>query len=677
MELCCADTLESLYSTRPKPSKSPTILEAVVHPSFGRYARKCSRALLCAAALFAAGCHHNSYDSGYGIGWVTLSGTPGDFTSYVVNVNSVALTGKANGVITAVYAAEIVDFTKLNDISELWSAASIPNDTYSAATIVLDYTNANISVMVNGVPTKANVVDTTGKPVTTQTVNITFDSAYQPVIQPTYASRSAIRLALNFDISASNVVNMATSPPTVTIKPFMTVATSAPDTKPVRVRGPLINSSIGVGTYTVYVRPFYDEANNLGTLSIFNDPNATVYTLDGTTYTGSKGLTALSKTSAGSTETAAYTTYQPAPTLNASVTAGKFNSIYVSAGSTLEDYYTWGLEGDVIARSGNTLTVRGATLQFNNGVIPYISYVGDVVNTPDAVVLLGPATIVTADDNPTLTHLDYNSVSVGQHIIARGVYTLPASGVTTLDATGTVTNKGSVRLVSTPLWGSLVSSAAGSLVLNLQAIENWPVSIYDFSGNGAAAVTPASYVVNTGSLAIPAGAAAGVPLWIGGTVTPFGSAPPDFNAVAVNAELSVPARLQVDWTSAGTTAPFATLTSAGLTIDLANANYSSGVIRIGSESIDLKSLAASPQIVPAAPIGDSGLPAKFMPSFAIGNLTSTANTTAIAVFNTFSGFVTQAPLSLVAATPALHFVAAGVYNRGTNIFTASSIDVVN
>ncbi len=648
-----------------------------MHPSFGRYARKCSRALLCAAALFAAGCHHNSYDSGYGIGWVTLSGTPGDFTSYVVNVNSVALTGKANGVITAVYAAETVDFTKLNDISELWSAASIPNDTYSAATIVLDYTNANISVMVNGVPTKANVVDTTGKPVTTQTVNITFDSAYQPVIQPTYASSSAIRLALNFDISASNVVNMATSPPTVTIKPFMTVATSAPDTKPVRVRGPLINSSIGVGTYTVYVRPFYDEANNLGTLSIFNDPNATVYTLDGTTYTGSNGLTALSKTSAGSTETAAYTTYQPAPTLNASVTAGKFNSIYVIAGSTLEDYYTWGLEGDVIARSGNTLTVRGATLQFNNGVIPYISYVGDVVNTPDAVVLLGPATIVTADDNATLTNLDYNSVSVGQHIIARGVYTLPASGVTTLDATGTVTNKGSVRLVSTPLWGSLVSSAAGSLVLNLQAIENWPVSIYDFSGNGAAAVTPASYVVNTGSLAIPAGAAAGDPLWIGGTVTPFGSAPPDFNAVAVNAELSVPARLQVDWTSAGTTAPFATLTSAGLTIDLANANYSSGVIRIGSESIDLKSLAASPQIVPAAPIGDSGLPAKFMPSFAIGNLTSTANTTAIAVYNTFPSFVTQVPVSIVAATPALHLVAAGVYNRGTNTFTASSIDVVN
>ena len=47
---------------------------------------------------------------------------------------------------------ETVDFMKLKDISELWSAGSIPNDTYISATIVLDYTAANIAVMVNGVP---------------------------------------------------------------------------------------------------------------------------------------------------------------------------------------------------------------------------------------------------------------------------------------------------------------------------------------------------------------------------------------------------------------------------------------------------------------------------------------------------------------------------------------------
>ena len=399
-----------------------------MHSLFRRYARKSLTALACAAGFIAAGCHHNNLNSGYGIAWVTLSATPGDFTSYIVNVDSVALTGKSYGVVTPVTTVETVDFTKLKDIAELWSAASVPNDTYTSATIVLDYTSANISVMVNGVPQKAKVVDTTGKAVTTQTINITFDPQHQPTIQPTLSSSSAIRLAINFDLSASNVINLGTNPATVTIKPMMTIATAPPDTKQVRVRGPLINSSVGVGSYTVYVRPFFDEYNSLGQLTLFNSAS-TVYQLNGVTYVGTPGITALSQTSAGTTITAAYTNFEPTPTLNAAVTAGKFNATYVVAGSTLEDFYTQGLEGDVIKRTGNTLTLRGATLQLNDGTSSYI-------NTPDAVLLVGPSTIVSAEDSTTMTNLNYNSISVGQHVIARGIYSLPASGVTTLDATG-------------------------------------------------------------------------------------------------------------------------------------------------------------------------------------------------------------------------------------------------
>jgi hypothetical protein len=176
---------------------------------------------------------------------------------------------------------------------------------------------------------------------------------------------------------------------------------------------------------------------------------------------------------------------------------------------------------------------------------------------------------------------------------------------------------------------------------------------------------------------LPAGTATGGPLWVDGISAPFGSAPPDFLATSISAEPSVPARLQVAWTGAGSTAPFATLTATGLTINLADAHYSSGVIHIGSESIDLKSLAATPNIVPQpAPAATSGLPPVFLPSFSIGNL-SAANTTTITEFNSFSGFATQLPKSIIAATPALQFVAMGAYNRAANTFTASSIDVVN
>ena len=44
---------------------------------------------------------------------------------------------------------------------------------------------------------------------------------------------------------------MTTSPPTLTVKPYMSLATTASDSKLIRVRGPLINSSVNVGTYTV------------------------------------------------------------------------------------------------------------------------------------------------------------------------------------------------------------------------------------------------------------------------------------------------------------------------------------------------------------------------------------------------------------------------------------------
>ncbi len=633
---------------------------------FGRFARQLSSALLCAGAVFAAGCHHNNQTSGYGVGWVTLSDSPGDFTSYIVNVDSVTLTGKVSGVITAVATAETVDFTKLKDVSELWSSASIPNDTYTSATITLDYSAANISVMVDGVPVKAKVVNTVAEAVTTQTINITFDPNHPLVITPTYASTNAERVAIDFNLAASNEIYVDTSPPTVVVRPYMTVATSAPDNKPVRVRGPLINSSLGVSTYTVYVRPFFDEVNSLGSLTLFTGAD-TVYTINGSTYKGADGLSVLSQTSAGSTMTEAYTTYEP--TATPSTTAGKFNANYVVAGSTLEDYYTQGLEGDVIARVGNTLTVRGATVQFNNGTSAY--------QNDDSLVLLGPNTIVTPEDTTTLTALNYNSISVGQHIIARGLYSQSALGIVTLDATGSSTNTGSVRLQSTELWGSVLGTGAGTLSMNVETIENWPASVFRFTGNGTGVVTPDNYTIRTTGATVPAGLAAGDPAWIEGISTPFGSAPPNFNAFTINTELSEPARIQVDWdTHGGTTAPFTQLNDQGIRIDLDNPRYVAGVIRIGSESIDLKSLAASPLIVPAPTPPATDLPAVFLPLFGVGGLTA-SDTTTITVFNTFSDYVTQLPKSVVAATPALHFTANGTFNRSNNTFTASRIDVVN
>ena len=634
-------------------------------------------ALLCACAfgLAAAGCHNDNQDSGFGVAWTTLTTTDdaGQFTSYLVTIDSVVMVGALNGEVGAIEVPETVDFTKLTNLSELWATASLPVDTYSQAIITLDYTSAQISVLVNGAPVKVNVVDPTGAAVTTVAVTVNLDPQGGLVLQPTFATSNALRLAFNFDMTASNKVNMTTSPPTVTVEPYMSVATTAADSKLIRVRGPLINSSTSLSTYTVVVRPFFDEVNSLGIDTIFNDAN-TIYTYGGLTYVGAPGITALSQASAGSTITAAFCTFEPTPTPQAGVIAGIFHSVYVVAGSTLEDFFTEGLEGDVIARSGNTLTVRGGTLDANAAeVIQYEDL--------DSQVLLGPATQVTADGVSTFGTLNSNSIAVGQHITARGLYSVNAAGVTVLDSTGSSVDTGSVRLQSTELFGTLNSTASGSLQLNVQNIENYPVSVYNFAGNGVSAAqdpVAANFTVNTGALTLPA-AAPGDPLWIDGYVAPFGTAPPAFTAFSVNAEPAVPATLAVVWTGTGTAAPFATLTPTGLTIDLTNAAFGSGQLRIGADAINLTTLSATPNIVPAVavPAATTGLPL-FNPRFSVGAAANpdVATNTPIMSFITFAAFVTQLNTTFATPTPATQFVARGMYDNTSNTFTASSIDVV-
>jgi hypothetical protein len=667
--------------------------------------------------VFAAGCHHQGNVSFYGIAWVTLTDEPGDFASYVINVDSLTLTRDDGQVFTAIATPETVDFTQLSHVAELWGSATIPDGTYVAATIVLDYTDALIYPLIAGAPHLAAIRDSaTGTVPTTYSITVTFDPEHQLVVTPTYASTSAQLLPIDLNLAVSNRIDLSTDPATVTVNPFVTLGVLPDDGKLIRIRGPLINSSLDVDTYTVYERPFYDEVNNLGTVSIFNSPS-TIFTLNGTTYTGLSGLTAMSKLSAGTTMTAAYTTFQPTFNPNYNSMQGKFNSVYVVAGSTLEDYYTEGIGGMVVARSGNTLSLLNSTLFLNTA---------DTFTFEPAItnVIVGTGTIVTADGNATLPGVDYNSIGVGQQIEARGCYEIPASGVITLDSTGSSSsnnscdaiNTGSIRLLQTEAWGSVVSTSNGSLTMNLQTINNYPYQNLDFAGNGSSTggtPTAASFVVNTGSLTLPAGLAVGDPVWIEGVVPGIGTAPPDFTAFAVNSEASVqapfqapaalpvlqtqlpvPASLQVIWwgSPSGTSSPFLSLSDSGLIVNLYGTNYYSGVIRIGPESIDLKSLPGSPQIVPTT----AAVTNTFAPRYSVGN---PANTTAtvttvtaatatnitsgtatyvnnVDVFSSFPSFVSEVGAMLPSGGLAQQFEATGVYDRATNTFTATSMNLV-
>jgi hypothetical protein len=689
-----------------------------------RSARVFLFAFFGAGAVLSAGCHHQNYgDSGYGIGWVTVSNGTGSnsnnvqFASYVVTIDSITLTDAVGNQYTAIATPEPVDFTRITDIAELWGNATIPADTYVGATITLDYTDAQISVWEQGKAVAATLSEIGGAQITQLSVNVGFDPKNPLVVTNSYSTTNAQRVALDFDLAASNVVDMSNpAVPVVTPAPFFRFSNAAADAKLIRVRGPLVNSNLTTGTYSIYERPFFDETNSIGTLSLFNS-DSTIYTINGTTYVGSAGLDALQQTSAGVTATLAYTNFQVTPSSNNAQgqptgTAGIFHTLYMVGGGSLETNYTENMTGEVIARSGNTLTLTNVILA-GAIVALYQGYFEYLPSTVLAQVTVGPSTVVTAEGNSTLTNLDYNSIAVGQRISAIGT-------VPTFTATNVVLNAvsptpgstaGQVRLLSTSLYGSLNSSTANSLSMNLLAIDEIPVSQFTFTGNGPVAPSPATFAVDTseaGTLPSFPALPQPPPVWIDGLVNSFGAAPPDFLAIPnlyraptpdgsnspVKIETEVPASLQVSWNSTtGTLDPFSTIAAAGIQVNLAAVQTAN--IYVGAETIPLAGLTNPVTIVPNTvanclvvtnlPAGQSQQPCQT--NFAYGPVVVTPSYTTIAIsqiqqFNGFADFVagvrqTYDPTSAGATpVPVVQFSANGYFNRSTNTFTANSIDVV-
>jgi hypothetical protein len=692
-----------------------------------RSTRSLLTALVCAGAFNLAGCHgHDGTDSNYGIGWVTITNLTGNyaapnvhFASYVVTVDTIELTDSVGNTYDVLTTAEPIDLTKLSNVAELWGNADIPVDTYVSATITLDYSNAQISVFVNGVPTAATPELAGDTTLSTIQVVVVFDPNNPLVVTNSLATTTAQRLSLDFDLAASNTVDFSTSPITVNANPYLRFANAAPDTKKIRIRGPLINSNTSTGTYSIYERPFYDEVDNIGTLSIFNN-DATVWNLSGVIYTGPAGLTQLQTLSAGVTTTLAYATFEVTPSTQnqqgqPTGTAGIFNSLYVVAGGSLETNYTEHMNGEVIARTGNTLTLSNATLAgaseaLSQGYFEYIDGASGGVSTAlvdTAQVTIGPTTIVSAEGTAALPNLNYNSIAVGQQISAIGTIPTydPTSGVVVLNAVSPTTGStaGQVRLLSTSLSGTVASAATNSLNMNVATIDELPVSVFNFTGNGATTPTASAFSIDTASAGSGdfASAAAGTPIFVSGFASAFGAAPPDFvslvnlqnaptpdNVVSgVNLEADVPAVLQVLWSGTGTATPFAAFTASGLTIDLTNTALASAVIQVGPESVPLASLSGPLNVVPntvsncVTPVPATSTLQPCLTLYSYGPILVAATSTVAAYnelleFNTFPGFNTSLKSRISSTELVTQVTASGYFNRSTNTFTANSVDVV-
>ena len=589
-----------------------------------------------------------------GAAMVTLTDAPGDFLSYLVNVTSVQLKRADGTVVETLPATTQVDFAQLVNLSEVLSAKQVPAGTYTSVSLTLDYSTA-VVVVDNGaggsltVPA-ANVVNSSNAPLTgpvTMTLQL-------PVGKPLVVNQGTVaNLALDFNLSASNhvaptAITSATlaSGVKVTVEPVLAASITPDATKSLRLRGPLVavTNTVTDTSYSIHVRPFFRGEGEHGDL-VVKTTSATTFTLNGTPYTGTAGLTALAALPVG-TLTAASGLFD--------VATKTFTAASVLAGTSLPGAGLDSIGGTVIARTGPVLTIANGQLCERSG--------GRVSFVRQTTVTLGNATTVTKEGSAAT--FATSAISVGQHVELFGTLATDGSGNKTLDATA-----GSARLVTTPLWGRYTSVASGVVTLNLQQLDGRPVTAFNFAGTGSSLATDAvaaSYTVNVPSALSIGTPTAGTTLRFYGFVAPFGAAPPNFNAVSLVNYALTTSKLRLEWDSPGVTAPFVgTLSPTNVVINQATVQTAEDhTVSIGLDRTDLSTVTAGITLVPNAAATSTG--------FAIAHRTSRT----INSYDTFDLAIAALNTALNGTTRVREIEADGSYNATTSTLSVNHLIVV-
>ncbi|MBI3355746.1 MAG: DUF4382 domain-containing protein [Nitrospirae bacterium] len=562
---------------------------------------------------------------------VSVTDAAGDFLSYTVDVQSLTLTRRDGTEVETLPLTTRVNFSDYVEMTEFFTAATIPSGTYTSARMRLDFSTADLQVEdANGnavaVPV-GNIHDGNGNPIATLDVEVKFDDRRTLIIAPGIPAH----LTLDFNLQASNTADLSGTSPVVTVKPFLVADVDPEKPKTMRLRGPLKSVNQANHTYQVFLRPVHRKLGDFGSVIVHTDTN-TVFEIDEVNYQGDAGLAALDA--------------KPAATATVAVGEWKigtrhFRASEVLAGSSVPGGTRDVVVGDVVARIGDQLTVRGASLLRSDGTFTFHDTV--TVNVGAATKIRQQALMT-----PGLTKDD---ISVGQRIAAFGALDGSSS---TLDAT-----TGLVRLLITSAAGTVNSTGTG-LEMNVQRIDGRRIALFDFAGTGTSSATdadPTHYQVATGTLDLT-GLTAGTPVRVLGFVMRFKTAPPDFTAQTVVNLKDHPAALLVNWRPP-TGVPFSSHTDAGLVLNLAGVGGAHHVWR-GPVATDLVG-STSPTIAPENPT--QGL-------FALGSNGK------VEVFTQFPAYRLALEQHLAQGQLANTIGAHGVFNDSTVTITADQIYTV-
>jgi hypothetical protein len=612
-------------------------------------------ALLGVTMLALAACN------GTAVVTMTSTASTDNFLAYRVGLVSVQLqTSSGTTGLTVLPASTTVDFATLTNVSEVLSAAAGTKGTYTSALITLDYSSAQIVYddgSVNGVtltPVGAN-----GQALGQVQLTVTLD----PSNSFSVASKGASQLALNFNMAASNVVNVSNK--TVTVTPMMAASSLPIDSKLVRIRGPLVSvansgtSTTSSSSFSMGAMPFNSTGNGstgngAGQLVIVPS-DATTYEINGAASIGTAGLGQLAALSTGTltvaygtltatdqTSTTATTTIDGTESTSTSTTVS-FAATQVLAGSSVQGAGLDRISGIVAARSGNTLAIEDGTLVAADGTETFIG--------GTTTVVMGPNTLVTEYGQGASEANTIQQVSVGSAVDAFGIVTGLSSDNATLDVSA-----GRVRLDNTAASGLVTVLGSGTLNLSLASLGGRAIAPFDFAGTGA---TASQYVVTSTG----ASETVGVPVIVTGLTSSFGAPAPNFTASALLDPTTIPAELVVDW-GTGTAAPFTTYDSTAIDVDARNSSI--GVrheIQVGAQVINIVGLSSDPLIEPDATSSDT--------VFTIGHAVSST----MESFDTYAAFITQLQAELNGTVLATGLTAVGPYTASSYTLAASSITI--
>jgi len=642
---------------------------------------------------------------------VTLTSTPSTdtFLTYRVGLASVQLQ-KANGrkVTSVLPTGTTVDLSKLVNFSEVLGAVVVPGGNYSQVVVTVDYSSVEI-VYDDGSLTGIALTPQGASGQGLGQVTLTLD--LDPSNQLSITRHNTSRLSLDFNLAASNVVNLAQR--TVTVTPLMAASASPIDTKTVRIRGPLAGVNAVKSVFSTGIAPFDFPTVEAGTLNI-SPSTVTTYEINGAPSTGTAGLNTLATVSPG-TMTVAFgslnvsgtngtaacadgstpttvngittcangstptssgtvttcsdgstpttvngittcangstpTTTVAANTTTTSATNVTFAATQVLAGSSVQGGGFDRVSGIVSGRIGDTFTIEDGTRLSDSGTNTFVP--------GTATIEIGAGTQVTEFGAASIVANGIQQISIGSLIYAFGTASALNSGNLTLDATA-----GRARLGTTSASGIVTVQGTGTVTLSLTWLGGRSMGAFDFAGTGLSVgddASAANYQVTTGALDLT-NSTVQSPVEVSGLVTAFGAAPPDFGASTLLDYTTINAVLVLNW-GGGTPAPFASSSTGQITIDASNRSIGTQhEIQIGAQTVNIVGIALGPLIMPNITSSNT--------VFTIGHAASGT----FENFVTFAAFIVQLQGELNGSVLATGMTAIGPYTTTTYTQRASSI----